>query len=114
MKERHTKRGRERGQLSILRHDFSEDTVHLCIVVIGEWPRRDRERRGVRERARGRQQRKRLGQTNGCLVSNSRAFSNADNLAVRLGTKTSVLFSVLRVKKPRQKLSPDVDLERSA
>lgn len=64
MKER--KREGER-ELSIFRHDFSEDTAACC----GYWgavQKRDAGRKRVRERARRRQQRRKEGQRNGRLV----------------------------------------------
>lgn len=64
MKER--KRERER-ELSIFRHDFSEDTAACC----GYWgavQKRDAGRKRVRERAQRRQQRRKEGQSNGRLV----------------------------------------------
>lgn len=43
-RKRDVQREGERGQLSILKHDFSEDTVQLLVVIIGEQPRGDRRR----------------------------------------------------------------------
>lgn len=95
------KREGERGQLSILRHDFSEDTA-ACCDYWGAAKKRDTGRKGVRERAWGRQQRKRQGRTNGWLVGvlvlNSRTRHDADDLG---GNWTWTLFGTENEKLPK-------------